>query len=126
MNFFPNPGPSSYCCERAEHALDAASYGTRDVDNLAFLVADLCHVAQRNRWDIAEILDRGVSYYGLECVTDVAEHAHEWDGGQWFPRTRVRAVLRSSRMRASAAASGAWRCPASASNAAACTWSRQR
>jgi len=65
--------------DRAAGALTAAGYndGSPQEHDLCLLIADLCQLAQRNGWNIAELLTMGLCIYGSQCVDQAFDQIDE-------------------------------------------------
>jgi hypothetical protein len=68
--------------DRAARTLEAGRYTDglpRDRNEIALLIADLCHLAQRHGWDIRETLVDGLLHYGSHCLEQAWNHDVDWN-----------------------------------------------
>ncbi|HSD78521.1 MAG TPA: hypothetical protein VLA98_14000 [Solirubrobacteraceae bacterium] len=85
--------------DRAALALGGYAEDPLQDYNVADLIADLLHLCQRHGFDIAHVLDAGVSHYG----GDVVEQA--WEYGDW-PSDTLQDAANLARARQALACAG--------------------
>lgn len=79
--------------DRAFRALRAAGYAEPVLQdyNVADLIADLCHTAQRNGFDVGTVVGNGVSHYGSDCIEQAWANDDGWDNMLQAPENVARA-----------------------------------